>query len=1227
MAQAPATVVQEINGLYVALYGRAADGLGISYWISQVATYDPAITLANAATTPISTADAAWLGQQFVATQSTYFNAQYGGLNDTQFIQALYVNIGGNTGDPAGVQYWLNLLTVAEASGQSVQAARAGLIGQFAHDMLSIDLTVGAAALGLSASDYAAAVARQQEFQNKVSVSQYYAIESTLPGGNILVAATTSSPAFTAAMDAIAAVTSNSATVTTAEAAIALAVSTASLAPITSLPTTAAGQSFTLTTGTDNITPPTTNNNTVNGLANGPGATFTPGDTINLGSTSGNTLNLSDISAGGTWVPAILAGVTISGIQTANLSSAEAVTVNTVTSTQGWTGLTQMNVNDNGATSITVGSATNVAANSTGAITVSGGANVSTTQSNAGGALTISGEVGTVTVNDLQGANSITINNGTAITVTATGVTSGTIVIGGTTSPSGAISVTTTDAQTATAIAGAITVTGGSSVTINEALSVSSTLSAAVANATTVVGNTVTVNGSAATTSVSVTQSTAAAATAAVAGVVGVVPVSAVTASPGVQGVTAVAGVLPVAAVTGNPGVVDGAVVITDANAASASIPNTITSVTLQNYGAGSTIADNALTTLTLGGTAGTLSITNSATTPTNTTLALTLNNLSGADTITDVHHEIKTLSVTTGVGNSTLSAVADTSLTTLNVAGSYLLTLSAINSTLTTLAVTGAAGFNDGDAHTYTGGLAALHGALTITDTSSGAFTAALDDTTQAFVGSTGQDIITINSQTDATKAITAGSATNNELILDGGAYGLTAATAALVTGFEILGVTGSVTGTIDMSKLDPTADALDIIGNSTIAFIKVAKGAALSLDANSTSVSVSYADATGVTDTTTVTFGAASNTNALTATALLLQDANSVGIGTVNLISNDSTFDASNTIGTLTDNGLSQLNVSGTGGLTITTLNEATTQATSFVLNNTETNAAGVTIGTFTDNNLGALTFTGTNASSITTFDDSGSAVLAIANTGTSTASIGTISDNILTSLTLGAGVALGQGSSVGAETTIGLQDTVTAGVTVSGSSDNAHVTIVLAGAASGKTDSITLGNGNNYIQDSSSAGTINVVVGTGSNYIDLGIAHNTTGAYNVTLGTHTAASGIDLVEVGSSGTNFASAANVVITGAVTGDQLAFLNDLGNATTVLTVVPTQSSLALAISAVETAAAAAAHDVSFTVFGGNTYVAENNAGAAASATNTTLVELIGTHTFTAGTGLITIAS
>ena len=110
MAQAPTTVLQEINALYVALYDRAADNQGINYWAAQVG-----MTAAQAATTPVTTAQATLLGQQFVATQATYFTATYGSLNDIQYVEALYGNIGGNAGDAVGVQYWFGQLTALEA--------------------------------------------------------------------------------------------------------------------------------------------------------------------------------------------------------------------------------------------------------------------------------------------------------------------------------------------------------------------------------------------------------------------------------------------------------------------------------------------------------------------------------------------------------------------------------------------------------------------------------------------------------------------------------------------------------------------------------------------------------------------------------------------------------------------------------------------------------------------------------------------------------------------------------------------------------------------------------------------------------------------------------------------------------------------------------------------------------------------------------------------------------
>ena len=114
------------------------------------------------------------LGQAFVNTQATFFNAIYGNLSDNAFINALYVNIGGNAGDPGGVAYWTNLLLQAEAAGTNVLAARAGLVGQFVHDLIGIDLTPGAAALGLIAAQYQDALTRQAAINDKIAVSVAY---------------------------------------------------------------------------------------------------------------------------------------------------------------------------------------------------------------------------------------------------------------------------------------------------------------------------------------------------------------------------------------------------------------------------------------------------------------------------------------------------------------------------------------------------------------------------------------------------------------------------------------------------------------------------------------------------------------------------------------------------------------------------------------------------------------------------------------------------------------------------------------------------------------------------------------------------------------------------------------------------------------------------------------------------------------------------------------------
>jgi len=1008
--------------------------------------------------------------------------------------------------------------------------------------------------------------------------------------------------------------------------------------PVVSLNTAPA-----LTTGTDTLGSATTTG--VQSFTANIADSFSAFDAITGGLSGADTLT-ANVTA-----TALPFGVTVTNIATATIN---ATGVGYSANVTGWTGLGAINVFDTNAAadpvSVTANTTTNVTASTGGtlggAITVVGGRGVTTSQTGtAGGTLAISGESGgAVLVTDAQYGNTISVlGTPTSVTINATNQNNntGTITVGGaTTQPTGAVVINGTTAFAANGTQGNITVIGGSSVAITENLNSFT----AGDSTTTVTGGAVAVTGGATTTSVTVTEPTAVTARAAQSAQAGQILVNAVAAAPGVQPVTGIAAQAAQPARAAASGVVGGTVTIAD-SAFGPTGTGSIASVSLANTGA-ATINDNALTSLSLTGTVGNVTINNNNTASLvarSSTLGLNLNGLpptaaagitnnftaTTAATITDTNSEIATLNVVTSGADSTLAAFTDNNLLALNVSGANRLTLSSINSSLTSLSVTGAAGFSDG-ASARGQGLASRGAALSITNTSTGPFNAVLDATTQTYVGGPGVSTITISSTADATRAITAGAGTTDQLILDGGAYALTAATATRVTGFERLGLTSSVTGTIDMSVLNATANFVEIFGG-TQTITRLARNASLQLDGTSTTV-VGYVDTTGAADVVTVTMAPINANTTQTVTSLTLADSLGVGVGTVNLVANinaaggEVATTGAHTITTLVDNGLSTLNVSGTAGLIITTINEATTPAASFTLNNTSTGLQGVTIGTLTDNSLTTLTFAGSGNSTITSLRDT-QASLSIVNQTGLTQNIGTLTDNNLTSLTLGAGVALGQAGT--ALLTNGLQDSSTAGVTIAGAADNAHVTVNLSGgAAAGRTDAITLGNGNNVIVDASTAGTVNVTTGNGANYIQLGSATlNTSALYNVTTGVRASTSAVNTIVVGTAGNAFATAPNLIITGANAGDIIGFGNDTASANTALTAVSLTSatSVATAVAALENVLTSP-HQVAFGVYGGNTYVVQTASGTVA-ASDTTVFQLVGSQTLTASTGYVTVGS
>ena len=977
------------------------------------------------------------------------------------------------------------------------------------------------------------------------------------------------------------------------------------------------------------------------------------------GGTDTLTANISGIT--------LPAAITLTNIPTISLTTSGAgFTADfTTAALSGVRSLTVSDSNTAGGTNVnlTVPTTTNVIASNSGGnggtMTIVGGNSVSTTQSGTNpGALSIRGEVGAVTVNDAQFGNTITVVGGTSIGITATSQTASTatITVGGNTTaapaPTGAVTINASSAfvdNTSTTM-GAITVTGGTTVSVTE--TVGQLSSVTPSGAGTFTSGAVNVTGSALTTAVTVNQTAAVrASTTTTTANPGTTAVTAIAAATGVQAVVGVTGATFAAAATPNSGVVGGAVTIADAGNLQTSA-GTISTVTLNNYG-NSTIASNALTTLNLGGTSGTLSLTNTNTAQIAAranTLAVNFNGATGlslsgnitagtsatTNAITDVNNEISTINFNTGTVSSTITGIVDSSLTTINVTSSGVsstgastsrLTLSTTPASLTSLNVTGTAGFSDGASSAVTGsGLSTLGAALTIVDSSSGVFNAALNDTTQTFTNTgSGANTIIVSSLQNATRTITAGSGTTDELRLEGGAYALTSASAGRFVGFETLGVAANVTGTIDVSAILPGISRLSLPGAATtLTFTRVPTNAGITIAGSGDTVSVGYIDSTGSADVIPVTL------SGVGVTSLTLADANSVGVGTLNLTSNISSTQASttavNTITTLVDNGLSTLNVSGTSGLVITTLNEASTPSTSFTLNNTSASSRGTTITTLTDTALNTLTFAGSGNSAITNLNTS-SPTLTVANTGSTLQTIGTLTDNSLTSLTLGANVMLGNAATL--NSALGLQSNNSTGITINGSADNAHVTVNLAGAASGRTDSITLGNGNNYVLDTSTAGTVTVTVGAGANYIQLGSANsNTTGTYTVNLGSRSNTLW-NQVMVGTGGTNFASAPNYIITGANNGDAIGFLADTNSSSTLTTVSlasATTMAAAIALLTGTSGINGVAGRVATGVFGGNTLVAESASGTT-SAGDTTVIQINGTPTLTAGSGGITIGT
>ena len=956
-------------------------------------------------------------------------------------------------------------VTAAAATGTIANAAIAEKadVATYNSAKTTFDAAEAKAAASAAAAQTAVdAAATAKAAVNSLATANAYVTAANSASTAVATAKTDAAAAATAAAALVAAAANTDSTTDDTSAAAAKTTADARVTTVAGLETTAAAdvsaaalepakyeaKSFTLTTGIDNFTGGAGEDTF---SSTGAATTLTSLDKLD-GGAGNDTLNVTATAAIDT-TAAVLAEV--KNIETANLVSTASVTANT----SGWTGLTKLTTSGVGAQTVTAATTTDV-----------------------------------TTTSATTAATTVAVQGGKDVTVSATGLKGGGVInVGTVTAPKGAVSVTTTeDSTSTTGASAAVNVTGGTSV------SVTNNLTGAVNN--TITGGAVTINGSADTTSVTVTQTKAATAAAAVSGVV------------------------------------NGAVTIADVNKGSATADK-IASVSLGNYG-NSTIDSAALSTLTISGGGGTLGVNRTTSDGTADAKTLAFNvggGTFGAITGTQMAGYTK-INVTSSTAATTIASLDAAAMTALDVSGTHGVKLTTLNAAAMTSLTAGAAGVTEIGTYGTTNKLATVtvtgaggfksdvsgQTVLTKVDASasSGANTVTVDATKADYTGGSGVDTVTVKAA--ATKTISGGAGSSDVVVLQGaGATLLTAATGAKLTNFEVLDATGS-SGNIDLSFISGITSLTQGAVTANVSYLN-ATGQSLTMTA-SPGFTTTYAlkDATGTSDSLSVKL--------TSATALTGGTLTANGIETISIESDDTNTTAHVNTLTLSADAVKTLNLTGDSALTLTNTSTTLTSVDASAL-------TGDFVWSAVGNFAAAATIKG-SATKVNTVDFSAATTAVVTYTGSSgnDTVTGGSKNNVVdlgngtNSYTGGAGnetITGGTGvdtinAGAGNDTIVGGggADQITGGagadkITVSGNT----ATIIQAPGASGTNTSTT-------IQTSQLTSTFDVVYGASAGLkINLGNASIVT-ATTTLAGTNLAANSTDNTAVFARGTYNADA-----------------------------------------------------------------------------------------------------
>lgn len=602
----------------------------------------------------------------------------------------------------------------------------------------------------------------------------------------------------------------------------------------------------------------------------------------------------------------------------------------------------------------------------------------------------------------------VSVDGGSTVSVTTATTGNGTITVGGATAPTGAVTVKASIAGTGATTQGNINVTGGTSVSVT-------TSATQATNNTTTTQAAVTVTGTSATTAVTVNQT------------------AAVAAGPTAKGIAG------------------GAVTINDANSGDLTKAGTIATVTIANAG-NVGITDNALATLALSGTVGTVGVTTGSGA---TVSALALNLGKGSTGAITLGTNYKTVNVATS-GANTVANIAASAATALTVSGSDVLTLTSAAglTAATTVTVAGAAGLK-----------ADLSGLGTVTkvDTSgtTGTSTLTIDATKVAFTGGAGSDLITLSGALASGKTLSLGAgndrlsgtavAASTTTVVDGGEGTDTISSSVINAGngsvfknFEILGLNNT---TLDAALLTgSTLTGLELLASGgTYTNVTAAQSLTIATNTGAGTTTLTFSNVGGSADAYAITFagvGGATSGAAATYDAGTLAIAN---IENVTINSGSASGFSSNNIDltdaaarSLTITGSQALDVSfvggpnsfGTAGANGLATIDASAATGAITLNTT--NAGIATGGLTVTTGSGADTLTLASAATVSTGAGNDTVTLG----GASTVDLGAGNDTVTvtnnaSTITLGGGNdTVNVAASVSAANMITIADTANAG-----------------------------------------------------------------------------------------------------------------------------------------------------------------------------------------------------